>query len=69
MDYEDAQKHCELIDKALVSDNFPSLRQVQLHCNLPVDFFPNLRLRGLLEGYFYVRTVSIGVTRLSLLIT
>ena len=49
--YEGGEDHCRLIDEALTSDSFPSLRLVQLYERIPLDYFPILRSRNLLEVY------------------
>ena len=46
--YEGSKDHCKVIDEALSSDNFPSLRSVQLYEKIPFDYFPNLQSRKLL---------------------
>ena len=50
-DYENSREHCRMIDEALISDNFPSLRSVQLTKSIPFDYFPTLQLRNLLYVY------------------
>ena len=47
--YEGIKDHCKAIDEALSSDNFPSLRSVQLHGKIPFDYFPALQSRKLLS--------------------
>ena len=47
--YEGSKDHCKAIDKALTSDNFPSLRSVRLYEEIPFDYFPTLQSEGLLE--------------------
>ena len=46
--YEGSKDHCKVIDEALSSDNFPSLRSVQLCRKIPSDYFPILQSRKLL---------------------
>ena len=43
--YEGSKDHCKVIDEALSSDNFPSLRSVQLDDEIPFDYFPTLQSR------------------------
>ena len=50
-DYAESRDYCKMIDEALTSDNFPSLRSVQLHKNIPFDYFPTLQSRKLLSVY------------------
>ena len=50
--YEELKDHCKAIDEALSSDNFPSLRSVQLHRKIPFDYFPALQSRKLLSVCF-----------------
>ena len=47
--YEGSKDHCQAIDEALTSDNFPSLRSVQLFQEIPFDYFPTLQSRNLLS--------------------
>ena len=49
--YEGGMDHCRLIDEALTSDLFPSLRLVQLYEKVPFEYFPTLQSRNLLEVY------------------
>ena len=49
--YEWAKDNCQLIDEALTSDNFPSLRCVNLHKGIPDYYFPVLLSRKLLQVY------------------
>ena len=46
---EGTKDHCKAIDEALSSDNFPSLRSVQLDESIPFDYFPILQSRKLLS--------------------
>ena len=50
-DYEKSRNYCKRIDEALTSDNFPSLRSVQLFREIPFDYFPTLQSRKLLRVY------------------
>ena len=43
------REHCKLIDEALASDKFPSLRRVRLYEDIPLDCFPILQSRWLSE--------------------
>ena len=56
---EPAKEYCKLIDEALTSDNFPSLRHVPLFCRIPFDYFPILQSRNLLGTIAYGQTCSI----------
>ena len=49
--YENSKDHFKAIDEALTSDNFPSLRSVQLDKLIPFDWFPTLQSRKLLSVY------------------
>ena len=49
---EETKGHYKVIDEALSSDNFPSLRSVQLNCKIPFDYFPTLQSRKLLRVYY-----------------
>ena len=48
-DDEEIKDHFKAIDEALSSDNFSSLRSVQLNNKIPFDYFPALQSRKLLS--------------------
>ena len=48
-DDEEIKDHYKAIDEALSSDNFSSLRSVQLNNKIPFDYFPALQSRKLLS--------------------
>ena len=45
---DESSEDCRMIEEALTSDNFPSLRSVQLCRKIPSDYFPILQSRKLL---------------------
>ena len=48
-EWEQEKKYCDIIDKALASDNFPSLRCVLLWYEDLWEYFPTLKSRNLLK--------------------
>lgn len=52
VNYGGSKGYCQVIDEALSSDNFPSLRSVQLYGKIPFDYFPALQSRKLLSVCF-----------------
>ena len=47
--WEQEKDYCDIIDKALASDNFPSLRYVILSNESRWGYFPTLKSRNLLN--------------------
>lgn len=50
-DYEPVRETCRVIDEVLTGDNFPLLREVQLHKFVPFDLFPALESNGVLSVF------------------
>ena len=48
-EWEQQKDYCDIIDKALASDNFPSLLYVILYEERRLGYFPTLKSRNLLK--------------------